>query len=231
MKILICGKGGSGKSTVVALLAKSLNRKGLRVLLVDADESNVGVSRLLGSPDGVSLLDSLGGKKDLQKKMMAAFPAGKPLELFTTRWSLGDIPADCLSQAAGIQLMSVGKIQHFGEGCACPMGALAKAFFSNLDTAADEVVVIDAEAGVEHFGRGVEAGCDLILAVVDPSYESILLALPVFPIIILLAAYYSPAVHWLGMFMGLLGWGPCARIVRSQSLSLTEWSFVQGARA
>ncbi|NLI82059.1 MAG: ABC transporter permease [Deltaproteobacteria bacterium] len=59
----------------------------------------------------------------------------------------------------------------------------------------------------------------------------ILMALPVFPIIILLAAYFSPAVHWLGMLMGVLGWGPCARIIRSQSLSLTEWSFVQGARA
>jgi len=59
----------------------------------------------------------------------------------------------------------------------------------------------------------------------------ILMALPVFPLIILVAVYFSPAVHWLGMLMGALGWGPCARIIRSQSLSLTEWNFVQGARA
>ena len=38
------------------------------------------------------------------------------------------------------------------------------------------MVLIDAEAGSEHFGRRVDAGCDLILAVVDPSFESILMA-------------------------------------------------------
>ncbi|NLI33116.1 MAG: P-loop NTPase [Deltaproteobacteria bacterium] len=176
MKLLVCGKGGSGKSTVAVLLVKSLKNRGLRVLLVDADESNVGLGRLLGSSDTSSLLDSLGGKKDLQQKMMKAFPMGKPLELFSKRWSVADIPRGCLSQTDGVQIMAIGKIQHFGEGCACPMGALAKAFLCNLDPAFDEVVVIDAEAGIEHFGRGLETGCDMILAIVDPTHESILLA-------------------------------------------------------
>jgi CO dehydrogenase maturation factor len=36
----------------------------------------------------------------------------------------------------------------------------------------NEIVVVDAEAGVEHFGRRVDGECDLILGVVDPSYES-----------------------------------------------------------
>jgi CO dehydrogenase maturation factor len=40
----------------------------------------------------------------------------------------------------------------------------------------NEVVVVDAEAGVEHFGRRVDGECDLILGVVDPSYESFMLA-------------------------------------------------------
>jgi CO dehydrogenase nickel-insertion accessory protein CooC1 len=33
MKILICGKGGSGKSTISSLLAKSMARKGYNVLV------------------------------------------------------------------------------------------------------------------------------------------------------------------------------------------------------
>jgi CO dehydrogenase maturation factor len=37
-------------------------------------------------------------------------------------------------------------------------------------------VIVDTEAGIEHFGRGVEAGCDAIIAVLDPSYESLLLS-------------------------------------------------------
>lgn len=40
MKVLVCGKGGSGKSTVAALLAKSMARRGYGVLVVDSDESN-----------------------------------------------------------------------------------------------------------------------------------------------------------------------------------------------
>ncbi len=37
MKLSICGKGGSGKSTVVALLAGEAAARGYRVLVVDSD--------------------------------------------------------------------------------------------------------------------------------------------------------------------------------------------------
>jgi len=66
MKILICGKGGSGKSTVSVLIAKTLKNRGYKVLLVDADESNLGIHRLMGVTSSVSLIDTLGGKKRCQ---------------------------------------------------------------------------------------------------------------------------------------------------------------------
>ncbi len=53
------------------------------------------------------------------------------------------------------------------------MGAVAREFLEALKLNDDEYVVIDTDAGIEHFGRGVEVGCDLIVAVVEPSYESI----------------------------------------------------------
>jgi len=62
------------------------------------------------------------------------------------------------------------------EGCACPMGALARDFLEKLSLGDREVVITDHEAGLEHFGRGVERGVDAVLIVVDPSYESLLLA-------------------------------------------------------
>ena len=40
MKISVCGKGGSGKSTVVSLLALQSAARGIQTLVVDADESN-----------------------------------------------------------------------------------------------------------------------------------------------------------------------------------------------
>lgn len=59
----------------------------------------------------------------------------------------------------------------------------------------------------------------------------VLMTVPVFPLVILLSAYFSPSMHCLGILMGVLGWCSCARIVRSQTLTISEWNFVQGIRA
>jgi CO dehydrogenase nickel-insertion accessory protein CooC1 len=37
-------------------------------------------------------------------------------------------------------------------------------------------VIVDMDAGIEHFGKGVAEGCDRVVAVIDPSYESVLLS-------------------------------------------------------
>ena len=37
-------------------------------------------------------------------------------------------------------------------------------------------MIVDTAAGVEHFGRSLDGQCDQILCVVDPSYESIMMA-------------------------------------------------------
>jgi CO dehydrogenase nickel-insertion accessory protein CooC1 len=52
MKIVILGKGGCGKSTVTSLLAMGLAGNGLSVLVIDSDESNFGLHRLLGMRAG-----------------------------------------------------------------------------------------------------------------------------------------------------------------------------------
>lgn len=176
MKILVCGKGGSGKSTIAALLAKSMARREYKVLVVDSDESNYGLHRQLGVELPCYFMNYFGGKKEMISKMMKAFPKGEKVELFDHKWSLDDIPGDYLTQKDGIRLLAIGKIQDFGEGCACPMGALSKMFLDNFEANGREAVIVDTEAGIEHFGRGVEQGCDVILAVLDPSYESLQLS-------------------------------------------------------
>ncbi len=176
MKILICGKGGSGKSTLAALTARGLKALGLKVLLVDADESNLGLNGLMGAPPPTVLLENLGGKKGFKAKLKPVFPTAPGEDMFKQGMRIDDIPGECLSEADGVKLLIIGKILQFGEGCACPMGVLFKMVLSRLDIREDEVVVVDAAAGVEHFGRRLDGECDLILGVVDPSNESFLLA-------------------------------------------------------
>ncbi len=175
MKIMVSGKGGSGKSTVAALLARALARQGRDVLLVDADESNFGLSRLAGAETPEILLENLGGRAGVREKMNSASDANL-IPIINRPFTMAEIPAACLTEASGVKVLVMGKVKHFGEGCACMIGALTKRFLSNLEAPADAFVIVDTEAGVEHFGRGVDGATDLILAVVDPTFESILMA-------------------------------------------------------
>ena len=70
MKIIISGKGGSGKSTISTLIARALEARGFSVLLIDADESNFGLQRLIGAEAPVHLMDNLGGKMHFKKNWM-----------------------------------------------------------------------------------------------------------------------------------------------------------------
>ena len=176
MKILICGKGGSGKSTVAALLAKSLQSEGYRVLVVDTDESNYGLSAQLGLGAPKELMDQIGGKRAVQGKMGRVLGDGHKAPVFTELWSIDDIPSEAVSKTDNLYLVQIGKVKHYGEGCACPMGVLSKDFLNHLSLGSKDVVIVDTEAGVEHLGRGVAGAVDLILGVIDPSYESIKLS-------------------------------------------------------
>lgn len=177
MKILICGKGGSGKSTVAALLAREIARRGTRVLVVDADESNFGIYKMLGFDQPKDFMESLGGKRALGERLMRFIRSERreALSIIPEEFQVKDIPPEVIVGDDMIKLVAIGKIHDFGEGCACPMGALAREFLEKLKIDGEHVIV-DTDAGIEHFGRGVEAGCDKIVAVIDPCYESVQLS-------------------------------------------------------
>lgn len=170
-KISVCGKGGVGKSTVTALMAKALENLGYSLLVLDTDESNMGLHKKLGMSN-----------------------APKPLVTNTTGLAWGDdpendlhwmkadkirivdIPERYIVQNKNIRLLMMGKIEDPLQGCACTMADLARDLVVKLELSPKEIVIIDSEAGVESFGRGVERGADTVLIVTEPSYESIELA-------------------------------------------------------
>ena len=153
---------------MVALLANEARSKGYRVLVVDSDESNSGLFGMLGFDyPPVPLMELVGGKKSLQQKM------GQPSVLAESRIVLEDLPPQYLVQKDGLTLVSIGKILQSLEGCACPMGVLSREFLKKLTLSEDELAIVDMEAGVEHFGRGVETSIDSVLIVVEPPLESV----------------------------------------------------------
>jgi CO dehydrogenase maturation factor len=166
MKILICGKGGCGKSTIVALLAKEIATRKNTVLVIDSDESNIGLHSRLGMQKPDDFMNYFGGKKLLFEKTKE----------MKDRWRLEDLPTDYLTRKGNIRLLSMGKIYQFGEGCACPINALSSKFLEIINLREGEFLIADTDAGIEHFGRGVEKGVDILLVIIDPSRESILLA-------------------------------------------------------
>jgi len=167
MKISVCAKGGSGKSTIVTLLANEARNRGSRVLIVDSDESNSGLYRMLGfEQPPIPLMELIGGKASLKKIM------GKPDIFAADKIPVDDIPPGYLLKNGNTMLVSIGKILQSLEGCACPMGVLSREFLKKVVVNDGEVVIIDMEAGVEHFGRGVETSIDNVLIVVEPPWES-----------------------------------------------------------
>jgi CO dehydrogenase maturation factor len=181
-KIAVCGKGGSGKSVIVRLLADGMRARGRRVLVVDSDESNTGLYRMLGfdsPPD--PLIGLLGGKQKVEQEIEAEIKAGgseETLELMRERAEMpvADIPPEYILETDGIKLVTIGKILLSLEGCSCPMGIVSRSFLKKLRLEADEIAIVDLEAGVEHFGRGVETSIDCVLVIVEPSLDSLEIA-------------------------------------------------------
>jgi CO dehydrogenase maturation factor len=175
-KVSVCGKGGSGKSTVVALLAHGLRDRGYRMLVVDSDESNPGLYRVLGFDKRPKpLLELVGGKKEVFPTFSEESDLRESL-LTREEVRVADLPGDYIVERDGIGLVCIGKILQSLEGCACPMGVLSREFLKRLSLQEDEVAVVDMEAGIEHFGRGVETSIDSVLVVTEPSFDSLELA-------------------------------------------------------
>ena len=104
MKMMVCGKGGSGKSTVTALMAKEYARQGKRVLVIDCDESNYGLHQQLGLELPRDFTDYVGGKQRIM--MLSANGPMNMAPLFDQPLTLDDIPGEYISEKGSVMLMS-----------------------------------------------------------------------------------------------------------------------------
>ncbi|KXG43496.1 AAA family ATPase [Tepidibacillus infernus] len=171
MKIAVSGKGGVGKTSLSSLLAHIFAQEGKQVLAVDADpDANFGTA--LGFPqDILDKLTTIAEDKKLIKERTGAEP-GKTGQVFSLNPRVSDIPEKYAVEHNGIKLMQMGNVVTGGAGCACPENSLLKQLLRHLVVKADDTVIVDMEAGLEHLGRGTAEGVDAFIVVVEPGQRS-----------------------------------------------------------
>jgi CO dehydrogenase maturation factor len=170
MKIAITGKGGVGKSTIVALIARILRDAGKKVLAIDADP-DMNLATILGVPDTYTITPIIELKELIAER--TGTEVGKPAPFFTMNPKVNDIPEKYCVEYQGIKLLTMGTINRGGGGCACPENAFLKQLLSHLVLQREEWVLVDMEAGIEHLGRATAIGVDEMIVVVEPSQASL----------------------------------------------------------
>ena len=169
MKLAITGKGGVGKTTIAALLAKAFKAAGQQVLAVDADP-NATLAASLGfpSPDAIPPVSEMA---DLIQERTGVKP-GTPGAIFKLNPRVEDIPDRFAVEHDGIKLLRMGAVKSGGAGCYCPENAFLRSLVAELLLGDHGTLIMDMEAGIEHLGRGTAQGVERLLIVVEPSQQS-----------------------------------------------------------
>lgn len=171
LRLAIGGKGGVGKTTITALIARSIAalNKDTKVIAIDADPvANLAAGLGIDESKPITPISEL---SDLIAERTGATP-GTMGGFFTLNPKVDDIPDRFSIEKDGVKLLVMGTVQQGGSGCICPEATILKALMNHLVLARNEVIVMDMEAGVEHLGRATSGSVDALIVIVNPGKRS-----------------------------------------------------------
>ena len=170
MKIAITGKGGVGKTTITALLARVYVDDGEKVLVIDGDP-DANLARCMGVSRDIKITPLIELDKLIEERTGAK--PGSTGAYFKLNPRVDDVPDKFCVNHNGVRLLVMGTIRKGGGGCACPENTFLKSFLRHILLERDEIVILDMAAGIEHLGRGTAEAVDKMLVIVEPSQRSV----------------------------------------------------------
>lgn len=163
--IVTMGRGGTGKTSFVALMAKYLiEKRATPVLLVDADPD-----QNLAEMVGVDL--EAAGKKTIAELLSETFieRGGTTVGIVPSKRIENRLWGEGLYEGGDFDLFAVGT--KWVEGCYClPDAALKNAL--GVITKQYRYILIDSPGGLEHLNRKIASDVDIIFDIIGPSSKS-----------------------------------------------------------
>lgn len=156
-RIAVSGKGGSGKTTVAALVIKALVEQGDgAVLAVDADPNAT-----LAMALGIDLQRTISDMREDIMERRVDIPAGVPKErVFEYKFH------ELVIERPKFDFLAMGRPE--GPKCYCYINHLLRKYLDQL-SGDYAYVFIDNEAGMEHLSRRTTDNVDLLILVAQPT--------------------------------------------------------------
>lgn len=159
--IALAGKGGTGKTTLAALIIRQLVKNGKRpVLAVDAD-ANANLNEALG----IEVEDTIAELIARVNNNREPLPAGMTKDQYVAYKV-----HQSLAESENVDLMVMGGPE--GSGCYCFVNNLVRSFVHKLSDTYP-YVIMDNEAGLEHLSRRTTQNVDILFVTSDASVRGI----------------------------------------------------------
>ena len=159
--IVISGKGGTGKTTLSAVILRYLIRSGKGpALVIDADADGN-----LAQALGLDSMQTVGEILDEMEKKASQLPPGVSKD----EWLEGKL-AEVMVEEKGFDFLSMGRGE--GPGCYCYVNSVLRRIMDNLENNYP-YSVMDNAAGMEHLSRRTTRAADILFIVSDHSLKGV----------------------------------------------------------
>jgi CO dehydrogenase maturation factor len=177
-RVVVTGKGGVGKTSLSALISRVLAQRGHRVLALDADpQMNLPYAIGLPFDQARALVPLSKNRAYVEEKTGASSDSGWGLFFRMNPDASDAVERFGVQGPDGVQLMVMGTTVQPAAGCLCPENTLLAGVVEAMNLRRGEVILMDTQAGVEHFGRAIAKGFNHAVVVSDPTFNGTQVAL------------------------------------------------------